>query len=143
MVWCAAQCEEEQLLWRFCASRGIAAVPVGPIVFYSGFTRAFLDGAAGSPVALLAAAATAVDALAAGGRRVVIVDGVGYPSVGSVCGVCNAAVARAVGAPVLVVARRGVGDAVDRCAHSRTHTCICVWIVERRRPSRTCTCDLI
>jgi cobyrinic acid a,c-diamide synthase len=43
----------------------------------------------------------------------VIVDGVGYPSVGSICNVSNGHVARALRAPVLLVGKSGVGDAVD------------------------------
>lgn len=43
----------------------------------------------------------------------VIVDGVGYPAVGSICGVSNADVAHALRAPVLLVGKSGVGDAVD------------------------------
>jgi dethiobiotin synthetase len=108
----ATQCEAPQLVARFCASRGIRAVGVGPIVFYAGFTREFLAGDTVSSAALLSRAVEAHRAVAAG-ARVVVVDGVGYPSVGSICGVCNAAVARALGAPVLLVGRKGVGDAVD------------------------------
>jgi len=37
----------------------------------------------------------------------------GYPSVGSICGVSNAAVASALRSPVLLVGKAGVGDAVD------------------------------
>lgn len=40
-------------------------------------------------------------------------DGVGYPAVGSICGVSNGDVAAALGAPVLLVGKSGVGDAVD------------------------------
>jgi MoxR-like ATPase len=47
------------------------------------------------------------------GRRFVIVDGVGYPAVGSIAGVSNADVARLLGAPVLMIGRPGLGDAVD------------------------------
>jgi AAA domain len=43
----------------------------------------------------------------------VIVDGVGYPSVGSICDLSNAHLAQALGAPVLLVGKSGVGDAVD------------------------------
>lgn len=42
-----------------------------------------------------------------------IVDGVGYPSVGSICELSNAHVAQSLGAPVLLVGKSGVGDAVD------------------------------
>jgi AAA domain len=43
----------------------------------------------------------------------VIVDGVGYPAVGSICGVSNAHIARALNIPVVLVGKSGVGDAVD------------------------------
>lgn len=45
--------------------------------------------------------------------QVVVVDGVGYPAVGSICGVSNGDVAAALKAPVLLVGKSGVGDAVD------------------------------
>ena len=47
------------------------------------------------------------------GKRIVIIDGVGYPSVGSICNLSNADIARALKAPVLLVGKSGVGDAVD------------------------------
>lgn len=47
--------------------------------------------------------------------QLVMVDGVGYPAVGSIVGVSNADLAQALGpsTPVLLVGRPGVGDAVD------------------------------
>lgn len=106
------QCESEQPVARFCKEKKIEAVPVGPVVFYSGFTRAFLDGETPSAAELVKQASDAVNALCVG-RRFVLVDGVGYPAVGSICGVSNAAIAAAIGAPVLYVGKRGVGDAVE------------------------------
>jgi len=41
------------------------------------------------------------------------VDGVGYPAVGSVVGASNAQIAQRLKAPVLLVGRSGVGDAID------------------------------
>ena len=46
-------------------------------------------------------------------KRIVIIDGVGYPSVGSICNLSNADIAQALNAPVLLVGKAGVGDAVD------------------------------
>ncbi len=46
-------------------------------------------------------------------KKLVVIDGVGYPAVGSVCGVSNAAIANSLGAPVLIVGKKGVGDAID------------------------------
>ena len=49
-----------------------------------------------------------------------IIDGVGYPAVGSITQTSNAAVAKALGAPVLLVGKRGVGDAVDSYVLNRS-----------------------
>merc|ERR1712238_34360 len=71
-------------------------------------------------------------------RKVILIDGVGYPSVGSICGTCNAAVAMACGYPIihsnndtstnndltttssnrippsiLLIGKSGIGDAID------------------------------
>lgn len=111
----ATQCEEPQLIAAFCAQHGISCEGVGPVVFYKGFTRAFLSGELeDSPdsATLLRRVAAAVDK-AGEGRRVVLVDGVGYAAVGSIVGVSNATVAKAARAPVLLVGKSGVGDAVD------------------------------
>ena len=119
----ATQCEETQLIEEYCKSKGVSAcVPVGPIVYYKGFTRAFLKGETESSDELLKRAGEAVDDLAKG-KRVVIVDGVGYPAVGSITGTDNASVAKACGrlngahgripVPVLLVGKSGVGDAID------------------------------
>lgn len=125
----ATQCEAPQLVAAFCQSKGIECNPVGPVVYYKGFTREFLAGNTEPSDVLLQQAAAAVDKLAQG-KDIVIIDGVGYPSVGSICGTSNADVALSCGgrtddatrsngstrrspAPVLVVGKSGVGDAVD------------------------------
>ena len=108
----ATQCEGTQLISRYCKARGIDCVGVGPVVFFSGFTRSFLAGEQGTSEDLLLSMKEAVAELGRG-KRIVIVDGVGYPAVGSICGISNAAVAQALGASVLLVGKRGVGDAVD------------------------------
>ena len=108
----ATQCESAQLVTRFAAHAGVAHRGIGPVVFYSGFTREFLKGNTAPSSELLAQCAGAVADIARG-KKVVVVDGVGYPAVGSICGVSNAAVAAACGAPVLLVGKKGVGDAVD------------------------------
>ena len=120
----ATQCEATQLVAQYCDKVGVANRPIGPIVYYQGFTRSFLAGETEDTSQLLAEAGRSVDDIAQG-RRVVIVDGVGYPAVGSICGTDNAAVAAACGRmaddskssrvpiPVLLVGKSGVGDAID------------------------------
>ena len=130
----ATQNEKPQLVQHYCERMGIPCVGIGPIVYYRGFTRAFLAGETESSSALLQNASRAVDELAKG-KDVVIVDGVGFPAVGSICGTDNASVAIASSYPrvetavdgistagvvtgrnpmgVLVVGGPGVGGAVD------------------------------
>ena len=124
----ATQCEARQLVQAYCDSKGIACRAIGPLVYYKGFTRAFLAGETGQTTEeLLAECGRAVDEIAQG-KRIVLVDGVGFPAVGSICGTDNASVAIACGYPtaklsgdtvqrrppgVIVVGGSGVGAAVD------------------------------
>lgn len=106
------QCEAEQPITKFCRQRGVDCQGIGPVVFYSGFTRAFLDENTKPSEELLQDACAAVKEIGIG-KRLVLIDGVGYPAVGSICGISNADVAKALQAPVLLVGKSGVGDAVD------------------------------
>ena len=110
----ATQDERPDTVARWCAARGVACVAGGacPIVYYAGFTRAFLDGRAGTSGEWLDGAEAAVADIGRG-KRIVVIDGVGFAAVGSVCGTSNADVARRLRAPVVIVAKSGVGGAID------------------------------
>ncbi|MGK3741867.1 MAG: dethiobiotin synthetase [Bacillariaceae sp.] len=123
----ATQDESTQLVQRYCEKMGIDCVPIGPVVYYRGFTRAFLAGQTSSTDDMLQKVEHAVDKLSIG-KDVVVVDGVGFPAVGSICGTDNASVAMASSYPhidsssgkssrkplgVLLVGGAGVGSAVD------------------------------
>lgn len=128
----ATQCVSSTLIARFCETMGIAYEHVGPLVFYRGHTRHLLDeqlnasnstndanvdgihntaAPAGSNQLVLQCAA-AVERISRG-KRVTLIDGVGYPSVGSIVGCSSADIAVACRAPVLLVGKAGVGDAID------------------------------
>jgi len=84
---------------------------MSPVVLHSGSTREILDGR-------LDAAAVRqrmADALAELDARndFLIIEGSGHSGVGSVIGLSNAAVARLAGAPVMIVAGGGIGNATD------------------------------
>jgi dethiobiotin synthetase len=117
----ATQCVSSTLTARFCEARGIDFVHIGPVVFYRGFTRACLDAAAEAEASggvasdgsdLVAECKAAVDRIS-DKKLITIIDGVGYPSVGSIVGCSSADLAVACAAPVLLVGKSGVGDAVD------------------------------
>mmetsp|Transcript_7670 Transcript_7670/g.12716 ORF Transcript_7670/g.12716 Transcript_7670/m.12716 type:complete len:495 (+) Transcript_7670:55-1539(+) len=114
----ATQDESKQLLQVYCEKVGIRCIPLGPLVFYKGFTRAFLAGESETSENMLDKITAAVNELAVG-KRVVVIDGVGYPAVGSICGTDNASVAKACGYSkhqplgALIVGPSGVGNAVD------------------------------
>lgn len=119
----ATQCEAKQLIQTYCETKGIACRKVpGPLVYYKGFTRAYLAGETAPTHELLQECAHAVDEICRD-KQVVVVDGVGFPAVGSICGTDNAAVLKACGYPtpggtrspmgVVIVGGSGVGAAVD------------------------------
>mmetsp|Transcript_21728 Transcript_21728/g.55120 ORF Transcript_21728/g.55120 Transcript_21728/m.55120 type:complete len:366 (+) Transcript_21728:67-1164(+) len=110
----ATQCEAPDLLKEWCDDEGIEYVSGegAPLVFYSGFTRSFLSGEQGTSTQWLERIAAKIDDMSRG-RRVLVVDGVGFPAVGSIVGVDNADVAKAARSPVLLVCKSGVGAAVD------------------------------
>lgn len=113
------QCQDVTLVEKFCESQGIPHRGLGPVRFVHGFTYEALDGdPAKSAENLLKEIESAVLEMAnlpsnAGEQRFVVVDGVGYPAVGSCCGISNAQVAARLNLPVLLVGKPGVGDAID------------------------------
>lgn len=113
------QCEADTTVTKFCNEVGIECVAIGPVVFFKGFTRSFLAGdSEHTRDEYLEQVRASVAALGLG-KRLVLIDGVGYPSVGSICGLSNAEVCHALGQgplrspPVLLVGKPGVGDAID------------------------------
>ena len=106
------QCEAEQPVTIYCNAHGIECVGIGPVVFFKGFTRAFLAGDTETSEELLQKACSAVKSMRSR-RKFVLVDGVGYPAVGSICGISNAHVAAKLNAPAILIGKSGVGDAVD------------------------------
>jgi dethiobiotin synthetase len=123
------QCEAVTPVAAYCEATGVPHVAVGPVVFRSGVTNEAIV----SPNFLrdrdvfLERAVSAVAALAIG-NRTVVVDGVGYPSVGSCVGCGNGDVASALGAQVLHVCPDGLGDAIDTMelmvAYFRSKSCL-------------------
>ena len=109
----ATQCVDVTTTAKYCQHRGIQHVDLGPVVFYAGYTQQCIDGTAPDSVEQRQHNIRAAVHALAQGKRYVLVDGVGYPAVGSVCGVSNAAVARLLDAPVLLVSRPGIGNAID------------------------------
>ena len=85
------QCEAEQLITQYCQQVGIDCRAIGPVVFYSGFTRSFLRGETESLEDLRGHVLESVSSISRG-KVLTIVDGVGYPAVGSICGICNGTV---------------------------------------------------
>ncbi|SPQ95405.1 unnamed protein product (mitochondrion) [Plasmodiophora brassicae] len=105
------QCEGVQLVARWCSANGVACRGIGPVVYRQGFSYAVIDGTV-PPDDLHRDIVEAVREVATG-KKVVIVDGVGYPAVGSCTKTSNADVAALLGIPVIFVGPEGVGNAID------------------------------
>ena len=121
----ATQGVQQTLTAKFCASKGIACRHVGPLVFYRGFTKLFLqhsgttiknkkgeDEYIPTTAEIQRSIKEEVDEVAAG-KKVVILDGVGYPGVGSLVGCSNADVAKVTNACALLIGKPGLGDCID------------------------------
>lgn len=87
---------------------------MSPVVLHPGSTREILDGrlAAAEVRRRMALALAELDA----NNDFLIVEGSGHSGVGSVIGLSNAAVAKLAGAPVMIVAGGGIGNAADAMA---------------------------
>ena len=108
----ATQCQKKTLVAQFCEANNIRHQYIGPVVYEKGFTRRFLKGETDSSAALIRKVQAAVDEISQG-VKVCIIDGVGYPAVGSICGLDNGVMARELRAAVVLVGKAGVGDAID------------------------------
>jgi dethiobiotin synthetase len=106
------QCEDVQLVSKWAELNGVAHRGIGPVRFYKGFTAECIDNKGEGVAKRYAKITKAVKKIGAG-KKLVLVDGVGYPAVGSVTGVSNADVAKLLNAPVLLVGQAGIGNAID------------------------------
>ena len=106
------QCIDKQEVTAFCEREHIAHCSIGSLVFKKGFSKEFIDGLTKNPTLLLEDILAEIAHISAD-KEVVIVDGVGGVSTGSVIGVSNVTIALALNAPVLFVGKAGIGGAID------------------------------
>jgi dethiobiotin synthetase len=118
------QCSEPQRVALFCEQTKIPSIDLGRLVFSKGFSRDFIDGLTKPTNALLTDVLTSILELGKD-KDVVIIDGVGDPSVGSVVGVSNVDVALALSCHVIFVGKPGIGSAID-------NTVLCVTFMQNK-----------
>jgi dethiobiotin synthetase len=106
------QCLEKQPVALFCEQQHIAYQDWNSLVFSKGFTKNFIDGFTQTSDVLLADVVKAIITLG-NEKAVVIIDGIGDPSVGSAVGVSNVAISRALACSVIFVGKSGIGRALD------------------------------
>ena len=118
------QCIAKQTVALFCEQTKISCMDIGSLVFKKGFSRDFIDGLTKRPDELMA---DALDSILSIGKdkEVVIIDGVGDPSVGSVVGVSNVDLALSLPCRVIFVGKPGIGAALD-------NTVLCVSFMQHK-----------
>jgi dethiobiotin synthetase len=106
------QCIAKQTVALFCEQTKIPCVDIGHLVFKKGFSRDFIDGLTMRSDALMADVLASILSIGKD-KSVVVIDGVGDPSVGSVVGVSNVGVALSLPCSVIFVGKPGIGAAID------------------------------
>jgi len=106
------QCIAKQPVATFCEQTQVPCLDIGNLVFKPGFSRDFIDGLTKSTDQLLSDVVSSILSMGKD-KKVVIIDGVGDPSVGSVVGVSNVDVALSLPCSVIFVGKPGIGAAID------------------------------
>jgi len=96
----------------FCENKHIAHKSIGSLVFNKGFTKDFIDGLTKTSDRLLEDILAEISQISEN-KAIVIIDGIGDPSTGSVVGISNVDIARSLDAPVLFIGKAGIGSAID------------------------------
>ena len=118
------QCVVKQTVAQFCEQAKIPCLDIGNLVFRKGFSRDFIDGLTKPSYELKADVLASILEIGKG-KEVVIIDGVGDPSVGSVVGVSNVDVALSLPCNVIFVGKPGIGAAID-------NTVLCVSFMQHK-----------
>ncbi|MDD5321936.1 MAG: AAA family ATPase [Methylococcales bacterium] len=106
------QCITKQTVALFCKQTKIPCIDIGNLVFKKGFSKDFIDGLTKRSDELMADVLASIFSIGKD-KKVVIIDGVGDPSVGSVVGVSNVDVALLLPCNIIFVGYPGIGSAID------------------------------
>ena len=118
------QCVVKQTVALFCEQTKIPFLDIGNLVFRKGFSRDFIDGLTKPSDELKTDVMASILGIGQD-KEVVIIDGVGDPSVGSVVGVSNVDVALSLTCSVIFVGKPGIGAALD-------NTVLCVSFMQQK-----------
>jgi len=106
------QCLRPQKVALFCEKTNIDFRATDGLVFSKGFTRDFIAGLTRNSAELKQDILANINDIAQN-KRLVIVDGIGHPAVGSVIGVSNIDIALALECSVIYIAHSGIGKTID------------------------------
>jgi len=118
------QCIAKQTVALFCEQTKIPCIGIGNLVFSKDFSKDFIDGLTKRSDELMANVLASIHSVGKD-KDVVIIDGVGDPSVGSVVGVSNVDVALSLPCNVIFVGKPGIGASID-------NTVLCVSFMQQK-----------
>ena len=118
------QCIAQQTVAQFCEQTKIPYLDIGNLIFSKGFSRDFIDSLTKRTDELMTDVLTSILDIGKG-KKVVIIDGIGDPSVGSVVGVSNVDVALSLPCSTIFVGKPGIGAALD-------NTVLCVSFMQNK-----------
>lgn len=106
------QCINKQSVTIFCEHKKITHQGIGSLVFKKGFTKDFISGVTKNSTEFLKDILSEIRQVGKN-KDVVIVDGIGGISTGSVIGISNVDNAISLNAPMLFVGKVSIGFAID------------------------------
>ena len=111
----ATQCVTSTLVARYCLDNNIECIPIGPIIYYKGYTNEIINKMCTNKNDVNIRKKLIIDSIKklSKNKKLVIIDGVGYISVGSVCRIDNIDIAKMLNAYLMLIIRPGVGDSID------------------------------
>jgi dethiobiotin synthetase len=118
------QCTGKQTVALFCEQQHIPHRYIGSLIFNKGFSKDFIDGLTQGADDLLAKVLASIFDIGKG-KAVVIIDGIGDPSVGGVVGVSNVDIAASLACRAIFVGKPGIGAAID-------NTVLCISFMQHR-----------
>lgn len=106
------QCLDIEPVVKYCKIKGITNIPIGSVVFEKGYTSMFTNNKNSSESELLEKVINQIMQVSID-KKITIIDGIGYPSVGRIVGVQSDKIIKKIKPYLITVVEGSLGNAID------------------------------